>query len=279
MNLADLKQHLTQFTHQLGSPVKLGSRDYRMRGYFRNRLVFGFSHEPFMTAVLERALAGKPGTFVDIGVNVGQTLIKVLAIDPQRAYVGFEPQIGCCFFIDQFIRDNALEHMQIVPVALSNRNQLCALYSNTPYDEMASLSGATEVTGRLRQHREWVSARIGDDVLGELGLNQVAAIKVDVEGAELQVMQGLTQTLANQRPVVIFEVLPNFVGQERTRIDEKTCESNRLVADTLYTLFRDAGYSISQVDDRGKETKIERFDLDDEANYVSSNFVAHPDSR
>lgn len=276
MKLGQLKQHLTHVTHQLGTPVKLGLREYRMRGYFGNRMAHGFVHEPFLTTVLKRSLSHKPGAFVDIGVNVGQTLIKVLALDPQRPYVGFEPQIGCCFFIDQFIRDNALNHMKVIPVALSNKNQLCSLFSNSPFDEMASISGRTEVTGREREHQEWVSARLGDEVIEEIGLKNIALIKIDVEGAELQVVQGLTKTLAIERPIVIFEVLPNYVGHERKMLDIETSRANSLIADKLYNLLRDAGYRISQIDSHGEESTIEKFNLDDKVNYVGSNFIAHP---
>ncbi len=276
MKLGQIKQHLTHVTHQLGAPVKLGPREYRMRGYFENRMAHDFFHEPFLTTVLKRSLSQRAGTFVDIGVNVGQTLIKVLALDPQRPYVGFEPQIGCCFFIDQFIRDNALNHMKVIPVALSNKNRLCPLFSNSPFDEMASISGKIEVTGRERQHQEWVSARLGDDVIEEIGLKNIALIKIDVEGAELQVIQGLTRTLAIERPIVIFEVLPNYVGHERKMLDVETSRANSLTADQLYNLLRDAGYRISQIDGQGEESTIERFNLDDKVNYVGSNFIAHP---
>ncbi len=33
---------------------------------------------------LARVLRGRPGAFVDAGVNVGHTLVKVKAIDPER---------------------------------------------------------------------------------------------------------------------------------------------------------------------------------------------------
>ena len=249
-----------------------------MRGYFANRVAFDFAHEPFMTIVLKRAFSRRAGAFVDVGVNMGQTLIKVLAIDPERPYVGFEPQIGCCFFVDRFIRDNALEHMKIVPIALSDQNQLCQLFSNGLYDEMASITGTVEVDGRERRFGDWVSARVGDEVVEEIRLSDIAVVKIDVEGAELQVVSGLVKTLAAERPIVIFEVLPNFYGDERQMIDDETCRNNRLVADRLYALFCRAGYRVSQIDSDGNEKEIDKFDLDNRIGYVSPNFIAIPNS-
>jgi hypothetical protein len=33
----------------------------------------------------------KPGGFFDVGVNLGQTMLRVAAADPQRTCLGFEP--------------------------------------------------------------------------------------------------------------------------------------------------------------------------------------------
>ena len=51
--------------------------------------------EPWMFPLLGALLRQFPGVFVDVGVNVGQTLTKVKAIEPGRSYVGFEPNPVC----------------------------------------------------------------------------------------------------------------------------------------------------------------------------------------
>ncbi|MHA1664401.1 MAG: FkbM family methyltransferase [Candidatus Njordarchaeales archaeon] len=46
-----------------------------------------------------------------------------------------------------------------------------------------------------------------DDVLDKLNIGKVNYIKIDVEGAEFEVLKGLEKTLKKHRPVVIVEVL------------------------------------------------------------------------
>lgn len=276
MNFTTIKSHIARIKHQLGAALILGTRRYRVRGYLGNRFTTDFNHEPFMTRVLERSLAKRGGAFVDVGVNVGQTLIKVLAIDYKRTYVGFEPQIGCCFFVNQFLMDNSLSQARVIPLALSDSNKTLLLYSNNSYDEMASIVGKVQVDGKSRRSVTIVGSRIGDEVLEEIQLADVAVIKIDVEGAELQVLSGLTNTLRTKRPIVIFEVLPNFYGQNRVMNDPDTCARNSASAVAIYDLLLHAGYRISQIDELGEESVIDRFDLNDPVQFVGSNFIAHP---
>src|SRR2546423_15720410 len=52
--------------------------------------------EPWMVDALARlfALAGRPG-LIDVGVNIGQTPLKLRSIDRDRRYVGFETNPFC----------------------------------------------------------------------------------------------------------------------------------------------------------------------------------------
>ncbi len=52
-----------------------------------------------------------------------------------------------------------------------------------------------------------VRARPLDHIIRETGVSRVDVVKIDVEGAELLVLKGATQTLAQFSPVVIVEVV------------------------------------------------------------------------
>jgi hypothetical protein len=54
------------------------------------------------------------------------------------------------------------------------------------------------------------------------------------------------------------------------------CAKNQASADAIYELLTNAGYDIFQIDDKGGETKISRFELDDRVAYVGNNYIAHP---
>jgi FkbM family methyltransferase len=271
--------HARRISYHLGRRVTLGDHRFKVRGYHASRLSTSPRHEMFLLTVLQRQLL-KPGAFLDVGVNVGQTLMKVLSIDAQRRYVGFEPQIGCCYFVEQFIRLNRLGSASVLPIALSDANGTMTLYSRGEYDEMASLTGDRDVTGAARPDATYVPTRIGDEVLRELGIDQISVIKIDVEGNELPVLRGLLETLKAKRPSVIFEVLPNFYGHAHERIMQPpdVRAKNAEAADGIRALFDAIGYEMFQIDDAGGETKISRFDLDDRDRFIGINYIAHPRS-
>jgi FkbM family methyltransferase len=251
-----LKYHAPRIRHSLGQRLILGARRYRLRGYHPDRLAYDFKDEPHMLPVLRRVLGSHPGVFIDVGANVGQTLIKVLAADPCRPYVGFEPQVDCCFYIKQFLRRNSLDQLQIIPLALSNGNGLIQLFWDEPYDTTASiLPSHAYAPNRQRPHMSWVPARRGDEIIREMEIDEIAA-----EGYELEVLNGLRETLKTQRPVVLFEVLSNYFWNEH--VDKEVGRQKSQRADKIHALLTEAGYAVYQIDGRGDEHLIERFDLD-----------------
>ena len=120
------------------------------------------------------------------------------------------------------------------------------------------------------------SRRIGDEVLDEIGLEEIAAIKIDVEGTELQVLTGLAQTLQKKKPALIFEVLPNFYGHDRLMQDAEICSRNTSIAERLYKYLSDAGYEIRQINRCGDDIPIHKFDLDNRIDYIGSDYIASP---
>jgi FkbM family methyltransferase len=158
---------------------------------------------------IERVLAGRRGAFVDVGVNVGQTLIKVKTADPARQYIGFEPNPNCLGYAQHLVDVNKFTACTIVPVGLSDRNGLMKLFLNPDVDPSATIvEGFREPERYARQML--VPVFVGDDVLDDLGVGEVAAIKIDVEGGELDVLRGFRRTLARSAPIVFCEVLPVF---------------------------------------------------------------------
>lgn len=269
--------HVRRIKYQLGKQLRIGSESFKFHGYHASRLDSSESrHEAYMMDVIRRQLEFRPGVFIDVGVNVGQTLLKVLAVERQRAYIGFEPQIACCYDVGCFLHLNDLSNAVILPIALSDSNQISTFYSRDQYDEMASLIGQAEIFGSavVKTH---VQARIGDEVLQELKVHEICAIKIDVEGAELSVLKGLQETLRIKRPSLIFEVLPNFYGVlERTRHLPEVCSRNQASADAIFSFLKEMSYDVFQINgSNSTEIKVHRFELDDQSTFLGSNFIAH----
>ena len=269
-----LAAHIARVQRQIGARAEIGSQSYVVKGYYANNFHLGDTHEPHLVAPLERAMKATSGLIIDVGVNLGQTLTKILSIDPTRPYLGFEPQIGACFFVSRFLSDNHLTHMSVLPVGLSDKNTSMTFYSDGDADVMGTtIPNAKRSSGLAKRH---IQVRVGDDVLKELDCSTPGIVKIDVEGAELQVLAGLKNTIERSRPIVFFEQLPNFFGADRQRLPEDECIARTTTAAEIFKFFAQRNYEIRQINKAGEEQKISHFELDDAASFAGSDYVAYP---
>ena len=275
--LDTLRWHAEHLRYALGKPRTLGGRTYRIKGYFSDKFCRSDDHEPHLGAVIATLLAQRAGAFIDIGVNVGQTLCKVLAAGGGRRYVGFEPQVACCFYVDQFIRHNAVPDAHVIPVALGEQPGVYELHAdNDDVDESASLDSTGFRATMSATRKVLVPVLRGDSALADLNLDAIAVLKIDVEGAELEVLRGLRETLQRWHPAVLFEVLPNFFGEQRAPIEPALARQHNVRAQAIYDLFTAHGYAVHQVDRSGAWSPIERFALDDADGFVTWDYLALP---
>lgn len=165
--------------------------------------------QPELFSVIQRLYGRYRGAFIDVGSNVGQTLVKVLSVSREIPYFGFEPNINAAFFVKRFLRINGISNDYLIaPFALSNRVEPVTLYLKGVIG-----SGSSTIASRRKEHsafkyRDPVVAIDGDLIIPSLPIDRIAIIKVDVEGGELEVLEGLQATLSRHRPFVICEAQP-----------------------------------------------------------------------
>ena len=207
-------------------------------------------HEIHVSAVLERLHQRRTGTLlVDIGVNIGQTLIKhFLIVGPEGRYFGFEPNVRSMSYVDELIACNGLKHAQVIPVGLGSSVRLADFFTSTS----TSTDPAASINTAFRDPSFYGAKKLvpifeADTVLEVLGVNeQYFIVKIDVEGAELEVVQGMRKTLEKLRPFVIMEILPptNFSdGVNKYRLDQ---------AAAIKTFMAEQGYNLSPIGSNGE---------------------------
>lgn len=82
-----------------------------------------------LETALRAVLRERPGVFVDVGVNFGQSLITCKSVDSACPYVGFEPNVSCCKLVEDMILINDIENAHVVPVALWNAEGVRPFFS------------------------------------------------------------------------------------------------------------------------------------------------------
>lgn len=169
--------------------------------------------EPWLNAVLARLLDASTGVFVDVGVNLGQSLLKVKTLRPATRYIGFEPNPICVAYVRRLAALNGFDDVLVAPFGLADRAAVVPLFAR---DDDAADSSATVVPGLYSTQASWgqtpVALLPGDEALASLKVDRVGTMKIDVEGSELEVVRGLTATIARDRPPIVCEILPTYSG-------------------------------------------------------------------
>lgn len=220
--------------------------------------------------LIEYLLAKKKGCFIDVGANIGQTLLKVRSIDKEIAYYGFEPNLRACFYLTQLIKSNKFNNCTVIPAGASDGMRLLKFYSDG-----ATGQGASFIEG-FRSSRFYSSSEDAlvvsiDDVMSNSGASLVSVIKIDVEGGELEALLGLGNTIAEYRPFIICEVLPVY--------DEKSEQGKyrKYRQDTVQKLLEKNNYKIYRIILHGKLQKLGSFRVDSDIEQCNYLFVSEED--
>lgn len=196
------------------------------------------STEPWMERLLGQLLNLQSGAFIDVGANLGQTLVKVKSIEPNRLYFGFEPNPACAFYLLELIRVNAFKNCTILPVGVSFETAVVQMYRFT---DSVSDSSASIVSNFRPNSPVSATQYIPVFQFDELNIfvdgNTAGVIKIDVEGAELEVLESMKRTIVRDRPVILLEVLPAYSQDNVCRVTRQE-RIERMLTRLNYEIFR-----------------------------------------
>ena len=159
-----------------------------------------------------QALSGalpQGGVFLDVGAHIGYFSVKsALRVGKAGRVVAFEPNPDTVRKLRASIAVSNLDNVVVEPIACTDRDQTFTLYASSPLhtarSSLARENAEVSFAGAPGEFR--VRGRPVDDVVRELGLTRVDAMKVDVEGAELAVLKGSQETLKRFHPKLVVEV-------------------------------------------------------------------------
>ena len=193
--------------------------------------------EPWMADVLAR-LDGFQGAFVDIGANLGQTLLHLRSFGRERRYLGFEPNVHCAAYAMQLAAINGFAHTQLIPAACAFRIAVEQLhfFQDSDYDTSASLVEDFRKPGSEPRSSFVVTAPL-EYCLARARVDRVGIVKIDVEGFEATVLGSMEPLLAKDRPAIVIEILPVYSTENNARLAE-TRRVEQAVTRSSYRLLR-----------------------------------------
>ena len=193
----------------------------------------GDNELPVQEALVDHLQAGS--VFYDIGANVGfLTVLGARLVGPQGTVYAFEPVPGNAAYVRQNAQANRFAQIQVFEKAVSNLSGAgelnLAKYSGG--SALASVEPPPDTHGTLHVDVVTVDVLVDRD-----GLLPPDVVKIDVEGAEYEVLEGMAATAERYRPVIVVEV--DAAESESLRRKQAACEQ----------WLRSRGYRVQELPD------------------------------
>jgi FkbM family methyltransferase len=139
----------------------------------------------------------------DVGANAGYlTLVLAKLVGPQGKVFAFEPDPKNFKALESNLERNAMAQVTAVAKAVSSESGTVT-FASYEYSLVGHIAGEN-TPGDAKLHQ--VAAISLDDFIFVENQPQPSFIKIDVEGAEEQVLRGATRVLQEVRPVILAEV-------------------------------------------------------------------------
>jgi len=166
-----------------------------------SELQFQQIYEP---TVKEEMIRLRKGVFVDIGASIGlYTVMMSKLLEDKGQVISLEPHPTRFAALTENIKINKCNNVTAINVAGWSKSDELRLYEHV-------FGGGSLDHSLMANSGRYVvvKAKRLDDILKELNINKIGLIKIDVEGAEVNVLQGMKETLMkNTAQKIIFEAI------------------------------------------------------------------------
>jgi FkbM family methyltransferase len=202
---------------RLSTQFSLGARLFETQLHYRimRSARWGLYHEPDFEFFSR--FAGKAKTFIDVGANIGQSIVSFKTAAPDCTIHSFEPNPAAYSIAEKIAR--GFHNVHAKQIGLGETNCTIDLhipnYGRMRFPQLASTHdrdlndvaewlrafGFTYLTaGKLTSEKETVSII----PLDSLGLAP-DVVKIDVEDGEVAVIKGAWETIKAYKPILLIE--------------------------------------------------------------------------
>lgn len=165
-------------------------------------------HERYEARLIQTVL--RPGdSFWDVGANIGYfALLAATVVGATGCVVAFEPGQQAFQRFQENITLNHFDQITAVPLAASDRQGTSRLYRRPDQAD----TGANLFQGGERHQWEEISTISLDAFFKQHSYPPPQFLKIDVEGAELAVLQGAAAILTDHTPLLLLEMEEKTLG-------------------------------------------------------------------
>lgn len=138
---------------------------------------------------------------LDIGANIGSHSVYFADCTPNGKVIAFEPSGETLSYLNK--NTAGISNIVVQQLAIGNFNGFVDFYEC----DNDAMNGMKD-TGRSAIKDKITTVCLkGDDFIRMINLPKVDFIKIDVEGLEHQVLEGLSQTIDQHKPIIFCEIV------------------------------------------------------------------------
>ena len=180
--------------------------------------------------------------FVDIGANQGEFTLFAAKRCRGGRVLAFEPVPEAVVKLRRNIELNDFKNIKVYPLGLSDKENTCCVYSSAGAFFDGTVHEGLFTTHPTEQRKSPVcDIRVVplDSVEDLREIPKIDVMKIDVEGSELEVLKGASDTIKKFRPVIIVEAA------------EDNCRSAGYTAADIPGYLKSFSYSFELINDDG----------------------------
>lgn len=171
---------------------------------------YGFPAEDIAAFEVLSSALPRDGVVLDVGANIGAFTLTLAARADRGAVHSFEPVSATAERLRRNVDINGLDNIVVNQCAVSDLAGSMSIWvPGARWKGRLYNTGMTSFyVGRNRAgwHEETVTRIRLDDYMTHQGLHRVDAMKIDVEGGELDALEGARSLIRTFRPLVVMEV-------------------------------------------------------------------------
>jgi len=188
----------------------------RVRGIDGLSVVTDFADERVLDVIHEirgenpeyrvmQSLLSPGATFVDVGANFGTfSLLASRVVGSTGKVIAIEPQERLASFIEKSIELSGVTNCEVHRVACGRSNGEASLL--VPSDDSGRAGFFPGFSGRKSHVSLKVPVTTLDFILRDVPPGSACMIKIDVEGSEMNVLEGAIETIRRLSPAILIEI-------------------------------------------------------------------------
>jgi len=222
------------------------------------------THEPLTTKMTSSLL--KNGMIcVDIGSNIGYyALLENKIVGKDGRVFAIEPSPINLSYLNKNLKLQNSSNVKTYNIAIGNTDGMTKL-------EIKGKSNHCKVVTEdqiISNEQDVINVPVKklDTFVQEQNISKVDFIRMDVEGFELHIVEGMTNVLRKFRPIVQIEVHKKFLGKDNTKKLLKRFKDEGY--DVKYYISKDMEYPII-----GNMKDIKNYDIDNLLEMIEVNSI------